>query len=121
MSLNLYLDDCAFSRNLRRLLTEAGHNVQVPADLKPPLTGAPDALHLEHARRAGRILITLNPKDFLTLHQEDARHAGILAVYQDNNVLKDMSDHDIVQAIRNLVNTGMPIQGGFWILNVYRW
>ncbi len=121
MSLNLYLDDCAFSHNLRRLLTEAGHDVQVPADAEPPLTGAPDSFHLEHARRAGRTLITLNPKDFLALHQEDARHSGILAVYQDNNVLKDMSDQDIVQAIRNLLHTGVPIEGGFWILNAYRW
>lgn len=78
-------------------------------------------MHLEHASRTGRTLLTLNPKDFLALHQSNASHAGILAVYQDNNVLKDMSDSDIVQAIHNLEQTGVEIASGFWILNAYRW
>lgn len=44
-----YLDDCAFSYRLREMLIEAGHNVQIPADVEPPLTGAKDHLHIEHA------------------------------------------------------------------------
>lgn len=96
MTLRLYLDDCAFSHNLRRLLQTDDHDVEVPVDASPPLTGAEDIVHLEHASRTGRTLLTLNPKDFLALHQSNASHAGILAVYQDNNVLKDMSDSNYV-------------------------
>ena len=121
MSLALYLDDCAFSHELRKLLLEAGHDVEVPADVHPPLTGEDDAIHFAHAKAIGRAILTLNPRDFQELHDQDTEHSGILAVYQDNDPAKDMSYPQIIQAIANLENTGVAIAGGFWILNAYRW
>jgi hypothetical protein len=121
LSFALYLDDCAFSRERRRLLLEAGHDVQIPADLEPPLTGADDPIHFVYAKAAGRIILTLNPRDFMELHNQDPDHPGILAVYQDNNPAKDMSSAQIVQAISNLEGTGVALAGGFWSLNAYRW
>ena len=121
MSLNIYLDDCAFSHKLRRLLIEAGHDVQVPADAHPPLTGAADEVHFAYVQKVDRVILTLNPKDFLILHQQSAQHSGILAVYQDNDLTKDMSYQDMVRAIANLESTGVTIAGGFWSLNAYRW
>lgn len=121
MSLKIYLDDCAYSRRLCQLLRQAGHDVQVPADVVPPLTSADDHVHLSHARSADRAILTLNPKHFQALHYKNARHAGILAVYQDNDVTKDMSNTEIVEAIANLESAVPQIAGGFWILNVYRW
>ena len=42
-------------------------------------------------------LITKNPADFLALHQIDSMHAGIFAIYQDNDKTRDMRDADIVE------------------------
>ncbi|MCB0154903.1 MAG: DUF5615 family PIN-like protein [Anaerolineae bacterium] len=121
MSLKIYLDDCAFAHRLRQLLIEAGHEVQVPAEVDPPLTGASDEVHFAHAQTTGQIILTLNPKDFLVLQQKSPRSPGIFAVYQDNDPSRDMSYADIVRAIANLESTGAPIAGGFWALNGYRW
>ena len=44
----------------------------------------------------------MNPADFKALHDMNSRHAGILAVYQDNDPSRDMSNTDIVRAIRNI-------------------
>ncbi|HEX9925457.1 MAG TPA: DUF5615 family PIN-like protein [Anaerolineae bacterium] len=121
MSLKIYLDDCAFAHRLRQLLLEAGHDVQVPAEVDPPLTGASDEIHFAHAQTVDRIILTLNPKDFLSLHQKSPHSPGIFAIYQDNDPTRDMSYADIVKAIANLEDTGVPIAGGFWSLNAYRW
>ena len=121
MSLTIYLDDCAFSHRLRQLLIEAGHDVQIPADVTPPLTGAADEVHFAHVQAAGRAILTMNPKDFFHLHQQFPNHPGILAVYQDNDPTRDMRYADIVRAIGNLENSGVPIGGGFWVLNAYQW
>jgi len=121
LSLALYLDDCAFSHELKRLLLEAGHDVEVPADMRPPLTGEDDAVHFAHAKAAGRAILTLNPRDFKELHDQDPDHSGILTVYQDNDPTKDMSYRQIVLAIANLERIGATIAGGFWPLNAYCW
>jgi len=120
LSLRLYLDDCAYSRKLKRLLVEAGHDVETPADVHPSLVGADDSVHFAHARENGRVILTRNPQDFKNLHNQYPDHPGILAVYQDNDPGKDMSHHDIVAAIANLEHSGATVAGGFWILNVYR-
>jgi hypothetical protein len=103
------------------LLLQAGHDVQVPADVDPPLTGDDDPVHFAHAKATDRVILTLNPKDFKALHNQDSNHPGILVVYQDNDPTKDMNYGDIVQAIANLENSVPAIAGGFWVLNVYRW
>jgi hypothetical protein len=121
LSLAIYLDDCAFSHTLRRLLVEAGHDAQIPADVTPPLTGAADEVHFAHAQAAGRVILTMNPKDFFHLHQQFPNHSGTLAVYQDNDPTRDMHYADIIRAIANLENTGVTISGGFWSLNAYQW
>jgi hypothetical protein len=106
---------------LCHLLREAGHDVQVPADVEPPLAGADDAEHMRHARSTGRAILTLNPRDFKALHDLDSGHAGILAVYQDNDSTRDMRYADVVRAIANQEHTVPQISGGFWVLNAYRW
>ncbi len=121
LSLAIYLDDCAFSHRLRQLLSEAGHQVQVPADLVRPLTGADDEFHFAHAQATGQTLLTYNPADFAALHRQFPEHAGILAIYQDNDPAKDMTYADIVRAIANLEQTGVKIAGEFWVLNAFQW
>ena len=85
------------------------------------MTGAPDEAHLAHAQASSRVILTKNPDDFMELHRTSPHHAGILAVYQDNDPIKDMSYADIVRAIANLEQTGVTIAGGFWSLNAYQW
>jgi hypothetical protein len=121
LSLAIYLDDCAFSYRLRQLLLEAGHQVQIPAEVEPSLVGAADEVHFAHAQVTKQVILTLNPADFHQLHQQYPDHSGILAVYQDNDPAKDMNYAEIVRAIANLEQTGVIIAGGFWPLNVYRW
>jgi Domain of unknown function (DUF5615) len=121
LSLKIYLDDCAFSHRLRHLLLHAGHSVQTPAEVNPPLTAQADALHFAHARATGQIILTYNPADFEQLHHNFPDHPGILAIYQDNNPARDMTYADVVRAIANLEQMGVIFAGGFWSLNAYQW
>jgi hypothetical protein len=121
VSLRIYLDDCAYSRRLREILKHDGHDVAVPGDADPPLTGADDDAHFAHARTQGRVVLTYNAMDFLALHRQAPDHPGILVVYQDNDPSKDMTYAEIGRAIANLVALGEPVAGGFWVLNRFRW
>ncbi len=125
MALNLYLDDCSNSEFLSDLLRQAGHRVVRPTDDGVGLAGEDDPVHFGFAAAHGLTIITKNPADFQALHDLDQRHAGILAVYQDNDPSRDMSNADIVRAIRNLEEAapqgGPPIHGEFHTLNDWRY
>lgn len=103
------------------MLLAAGHDVQAPGDVDPPLIGADDSTHLAHATVHQRALLTFNARDFKLLHDQAAKHPGILVVHQDNDPTKDMNYADIVAAIANLERSGVNITNGFWVLNRYRW
>jgi hypothetical protein len=89
VTLLLYLDENV-SRTLHLLLLAAGHDV-LAADLIGA-KGLSDAWHLRYARRAGRVLITYNNRDFRLLRETVTywaqdwgidlarRHAGILVI-----------------------------------------
>ena len=100
MALKFYLDDCANSDLLADFLGQAGHTVVRPADAG--LEGEDDDVHFAYAVKHGLCVITKNPSDFLDLHEVDQQHFGILAVYQDNDSARDLSDAEIVRAIANL-------------------
>ena len=117
MSLRLYLDDCAFSHELRRLLREAGHDVETPADVVPPLTGKTDLTLWLHAKAVERVILTRNPRDFEALHAQDPGHSGVLAIYLDTDLTRDMSHRNVARAIANLESTDVTIARWFWPLN----
>jgi hypothetical protein len=123
VALNLYQDDCSNARLLAELLRQAGHTVLRPIDAG--LAGEDDEVHLAFAAAHGLTLITKNPADFLRLHESNPRHSGILAVYQDNDAARDMTDAEIVKAIKNLEEAarsgGDPIPGMFHVLNNWRY
>jgi hypothetical protein len=125
VALNLYLDDCSNSDLLADLLRQAGHSVVRPTDKDVQLSGEDDEVHFAFAAANGLTILTKNPADFKALHDLDPRHSGILAVYQDNDPSRDMSNAEIVRAIRNLEAAvqqgGPPIHGGFHILNDWRY
>jgi len=102
VALNLYLDDCSNSGLLADLLQQAGHRVVRPTDADVGLDGEDDQVHLAFAAANSLTIVTKNPGDFLELHETGQGHSGILAVYQDNDATRDMSDTEIVKAITNL-------------------
>jgi len=89
------------------------------------LDGEEDQVHFAFAAAQGLAIITKNPADFKALHDADPRHSGILGVYQDNDPSRDMSNADIVRAIRNIEEAaqrgGSPLQGQFHTLNDWRY
>ena len=91
--MKLYLDDDSAAPLLARLLGQAGHDVQMPADVG--LSGEDDAVHLRHAAGDGRAMVTGNHRDFLNLHhlviQLQGHHPGILVVRRDNDPKRDVS------------------------------
>ena len=120
--MRLYLDDDSASTLLARLLRQAAHDVQLPADLG--MAGEDDPVHLAQAIREGRVLLTHNHHDFENLHNliilAGGHHPGIFAVRKDNNPKRDLSAPGIVRAIAKLSAAGVPIPDQFTVLNHWR-
>jgi len=117
--MKIYLDDCAYSKRLKRQLEAAGRQVRTPFEAGIP--GRPDDVHLRYAAEHGLALLTYNADDFLNLHERYPEHAGVLVVYRDADVTKNMSYTNIVRAIENLIASGAPIKGRSYVLNHWQW
>lgn len=117
--LNLYLDDCAYSKRLRGLLLDEGHHVVTPFDAG--LAGADDLVHFEYATRNRLVIVTKDANDFEELHQQHSQHFGILAICEEADRSKNMSYADIVRAINNLVSADVELENQFYVLNHWRW
>jgi len=119
--MRLYLDDDSIARALVRQLKNAGHDIEVPAEVQ--LSSAKDPLHLTHAIRSNRTLLTHNYDDFEQLHAlivaAMGSHAGIIIIRRDSDK-RDLKPAGIVKAIENLQASGNPIRGQLVILNHYR-
>jgi hypothetical protein len=120
--MNLYLDDDSAKSSLIKLLRSAGHQVVIPADVG--LAGASDPRHLSHTVQQSLVLLTRNHDDFEDLHLlvqvKGGNHPGILVVRSDNDPSRDMKDRDIVRAIANLEQAGVPVTSAFHIPNHWR-
>ncbi len=120
--MNLYLDDDSAKAALVARLKKAGHQAFTPADAS--LSGAADARHFLHAVQHGLIMLTRNHDDFEDLHllvqATHGQHTGIVTVRFDNDPTRDMKDHEIVRAIRNLEQSGSPTANKLHILNHWR-
>ena len=122
MPLSLYLDDCADDDTLIALLRRSGHEVNNPRLART--AGASDSEHLDYAVRNRQTLLTKDPADFLELHTDwqaaHRPHWGILLVYEEKEVSKNMSRPQIVAAIDSLVTAPVPIENQVHILNHWR-
>jgi predicted nuclease of predicted toxin-antitoxin system len=120
--MRLYLDDDNASTLLTRLLRQAGHDVQLPADVG--MAGEDDSVHLLQALRAHRVLLSHNHHDFENLHNlilfAGGHHPGILVVRKDNDPKRDLKSKGIVRAISKLQAAGVPIPDQFTVLNHWR-
>lgn len=118
--MRLYIDDDSIDPLLIRLLRRDRYEVQVPADVA--LAGSSDQVHLAHAIRHQRAILTRNHRDFETLDDlviaaANGHHAGILVVRYDNDPRNNMSAGDITRAVRNLEKAGAPIADSYHQLN----
>ena len=122
MPLSLYLDDCADDDTLAALLRRAGPRVHTPR--VAGTSGVSDGEHLDYAARHSYTLLTKDPDDFLDLHNQwqamNRPHSGILLIYEEKEVNKNMSRAQIVVAIDNLVASGIPIANEIHLLNHWR-
>jgi predicted nuclease of predicted toxin-antitoxin system len=122
MPLSFYLDDCADDDLLAALLRRAGHQVHTPRSAGT--AGASDDDHLAYAARHGYTVLTKDPDDFLDLHHHwhttNRTHSGILLVYEEKEVSKNMSRTQIVMAIDHLVASGVPLANEIHTLNHWR-
>src|SRR5262249_3720681 len=120
--MRLYLDDDMDANVLIRFLQEEGHEVMSPRAIA--MRGAEDEAHLRYAATHHGWVATANIRDFLTLHQtwqeEGRQHAGILALYRENNPQRDMTYAQIARAISRLERAGLPLQNTFHNLNMWR-
>jgi len=120
--MRIYLDDDSAASLLARLLRQAGHDVQLPGDVI--LSGEDDAVHLTHAAKDDRVLLTGNHRDFLNLHnlvtQVNGHHPGIFVVRRDNDPKRDLTPSGIVRAIRNFLAANIPVCDDYVILNQWR-
>jgi predicted nuclease of predicted toxin-antitoxin system len=117
--LRLLVDEDSQARTLVRLLVEAGHDVLTVE--AAGLTSMADGEVLARAIQDRRALLTRNCGDFLALHQALPDHHGILAVYLDADLAKDMSYADICRALANLAPSGIRGEKEFIVLNAWRW
>ena len=120
--MRIYLDDNSAWPLLAKLLSKAGHDVQLPSAVG--MTGKPDAIHLAHAIAEGRACLTRDYDDYLALHhlieKAQGHHAGIVVVRQDNDPRNDLTPKGIVAAIRKLEAAGVPIANEYIVLNQWR-
>jgi hypothetical protein len=118
--MRIYVDDDSVDPMLLRLLRRDGNDVQIPADVG--LIGRSDQVHLSHAIRQQRAILTRNYDDFQALHDlviaaAGGHHGGILVVLFDANPRNNMAPGDIARAIRNLQNAVVPIADTYNELN----
>jgi hypothetical protein len=118
--MRLYIDDDSVDPLLLRQLRQDGHNVQIPSDVG--LIGHTDQVHLAHAIRQGRSILTRNYRDFETLHDlvvlaAHGHHAGILVVRFDSDPRKNMSAEDIARAVANLERATATVADSYFELN----
>jgi predicted nuclease of predicted toxin-antitoxin system len=120
--MRLYLDDDSAWRHLTGVLRQAGHDVQLPNEAG--IAGRKDAVHLTHAIRTDRVLLTKNYKDFEELHQLAlvlrGHHPGILVLREDNDPRRDLRPAGVVRALRNLLASGQVLADDYIVLNHWR-
>jgi hypothetical protein len=119
----LYVDDDSADPVLPRALLRDGHDVEISADVG--LAGSSDQVHLAHAIRHGRAILTRNYRDFDSLHDlitsaANGHHAGILVVRFDNNPRNNMSAGDIARTLRNLETAAVSIPDSYFELNQWQ-
>ena len=83
-------------------LREMGHDVLTSHEAGNANQRIPDKDVLEYATKAGRILLTLNRRDFIELHEKAPNHAGIIVCTQNTDLREQAEQID--EAVRKTSN-----------------
>jgi predicted nuclease of predicted toxin-antitoxin system len=83
-------------------LREMGHDVLTSQEAGNANQRIPDEDVLAYSTKEGRILLTLNRRDFIALHEKSANHTGIVVCTQNANL--DEQANQIDEAIRDADN-----------------
>ena len=67
-------------------LREMGHDVLTSQEAGNANQRIPDAQVLDYAAKSGRILLTINRRDFIELHEKSPNHAGIIVCTQNTDL-----------------------------------
>ncbi len=119
MSLRLLIDEDTQDARLVVMLRTEGHDVVTVNEAG--LRGQPDSAVLAHAARVQRVVLTMNCRDFLELHQADSAHPGIIGIYQSSELCKNMTFAEIAVALANLTASGWDLTKQFVVLNAWNY
>jgi len=74
-----------FPVRIAQYLREMGHDVLTSYEAGKANQRIPDDEVLDFAAKAGRIVLTLNRRDFIVMHEKAPDHAGIIVCTQNSN------------------------------------
>ena len=121
MSLKLLIDEDTQGKVLVNCLKKAGYDVQTVNEAG--LRTASDHAVFNYAISHKRIVLTQNSSDFaalaIALLEKRKHHPGLLLIYKDNNVTKDMNAAKIMQALKNLEKSQLDLIDQTIVLNLY--
>lgn len=103
MNLRLFLDEDTQDTLFIKLLRDYNFNVSTVNEVN--LSGQKDSIIFKFSKENNRILLTHNCKDFKQLHQEHLIHPGILGIYKNKDLTKNMGFRQIIQAINRARNS----------------
>jgi predicted nuclease of predicted toxin-antitoxin system len=84
-------------------LREMGHDVLTSHEAGNANQRIPDEDVLAFATKSGRILLTLNRRDFIELHEKISNHAGMIVCTQNPDLREQSEQIDaIVREVSNL-------------------
>lgn len=102
-----------FPIKVAQYLREMGHDVLTSHEAGKANQRIPDDEVLAFAADMGRILLTLNRRDFIELHTQSNQHAGIVVCTQNPNLLqqaeqihKAVTEFGVMNGILIRVNRG---------------
>ena len=119
MNLRLLIDEDTQDARLVLMLRTEGHDVVTVNEAG--LRGQSDDVVLTYAMRDQRVVLTLNCRDFLELHESAETHSGVIAVYQSGELRKNMTFAQIVAALANLASSGWDFTSQFVVLNAWNY
>ena len=120
--MNLHLDDDLDANVLIGLLQHAGHTVVSPRAVGT--RGVVDREHLRYAVAHDLVVLTINARDYIALHNEwqqrGEEHPGLLLVYRENNPQRDLTFAQIARAVSRLEQSGAPMRNTYHNVNMWR-
>jgi predicted nuclease of predicted toxin-antitoxin system len=92
-----------FPRKVVELLRAAGHDVLTTFEAGNAGQAISDSAVLGYAAQSNRAVLTLNRSDFIRLHRQSSKHAGIIICTQDADVAGQAQRiHEAVSAHQDL-------------------